>query len=165
MTGRSLREQETDGGSSFIGSQKRKNRTKNKKLNNAGSTLGSSASRVRGGLTSPPTSAGVSRSAAKSLKGVAHPVSGSFPLRNEVSRSPPLTSGGAVQRSAGERQEGRHSPAPRRSRPTFCDRGLLRKRLWRLCLQHQSSGGTGLRECDAASGVCWTVGIQRADIS
>lgn len=150
---------------------KMKKQDKKEGRKNPGSTLTRSASRMHGGLTSPPTSAapcGVSRSAAKSPRGGGRsPVSGSLPLRNRGQLLSSADLGGEVQRSAGERQEGRHCPsvpAPSPD-PPFCDRGLLHKRLCRLCLQHQSSGGDGLRECDAASGARWTVGVQRADIS
>lgn len=92
----------------------------------------------------PPTAyvsrspGGVSRSAAKSCRGGHSLVSGSLPLRNWGQPLSSVDLGGAeVQRSAGERQEGRHSPrvhslpAP----PVVSD--LLHKR---LCLQPQSGG-------------------------
>lgn len=141
---------------------------KNKARNNAGSTLDRSASCVHwrfdlaAYVSRSPRCFQVSR---QESEGGHSPASGSLPLRNWGRPLSSVDPGGEVQRSAGERQEGRHSPARRPSRLALCDRGLLHKRLWRLCLQHQSRGGEGLGECDIASGVCWTVGVQRADIS
>lgn len=95
------------------------------KKKNEGSTLGPSASRLHRGVTScllPPTSAAppavfpgqpprVVGGRGYGGEGGRSPVSGSLLLRNWGQPLSSVDLGGAeVQRSAGERQEGRHSP-------------------------------------------------------